>query len=208
MLSIRHFCKRYHQRAVLVIDSLDFPAGAYWIQGENGSGKSTFFKAIAGLIPFEGTIAYNGFDNRKHRIAFHQALGYAEAEPLYPDMLTAHDLISFAAGIKKVGDDDYARLMVALGIGNFQYQPVRTFSSGMVKKLSIALALLGEPQLVILDEPYITLDSETREILDKLLIKHLERGATFLFSSHQAPAINILPITACYRITAQQLVRV
>lgn len=207
MLSIHQFQKRYHQHLILEIESLDLPPGAYWIQGDNGSGKSTLFKAIAGLIPFEGSICYNALDNRKHRVAFHQRLGFAEAEPAFPEVLTGRDLVSFAATTKHVAPDEYAALIAAFGIELFYDQAIRTYSTGMLKKLSIALALLGQPELVILDEPYITLDRAGRETLDDLLRKRLEREGTLLFSSHQEPTGNGLPVSACFRISAKQLVR-
>lgn len=207
MLSLHQFQKRYQQHLILEIGSLDLPPGAYWIQGENGSGKSTLFKAIAGLIPFEGSICYNDLDNRKHRVAFHQRLGFAEAEPAFPEVLTGRDLVAFAAATKHVAQDEYAALTAAFGIELFYDQAIRTYSTGMLKKLSIALALLGQPELIILDEPYITLDRAGRETLDDILRKRLERGGTLLFSSHQEPTANGLPVSACFRISAKQLVR-
>lgn len=207
MLSILQFSKSYYQRTVLQIEELVFAPGAHWIQGENGSGKSTLFKAIGSLIPFQGFISFQQFDNRKHRVPFQRALGFAEAEPLYPAMLTGHDLISFTRQIKKASTGSTFELVESLGMIDYLHQPISTFSSGMLKKLSLAIAFVGKPDLLVLDEPYITLDADARGVLNNILSTYLQQGATLLFSSHQAiEGIEIAAISH-YKIHQERLIR-
>ena len=90
MLSIRNFTKKYSDRLILSIPEIDFVRGVYWIKGENGAGKSTLFKAIAGMIPFQGTITFaDGTGVTTHRKKYLQRVAYAEAEPVYPTFAAA-----------------------------------------------------------------------------------------------------------------------
>ena len=101
MLQISNYKKFYGNYLVLQIDDLQLDENIYWVKGDNGSGKSTFFKTLAGLLPFEGRIAVNQVDIKKQGVAYRTIVNYSEAEPLYPVFLTAHDLIQFVGKAKK-----------------------------------------------------------------------------------------------------------
>src|SRR5204863_4122304 len=95
MLTIRNFSKSYNGTLVLTIKELKFDSGVYWIKGENGSGKSTFFKSIAGLLPHEGEICYENLSLKNNPVEYRKLINYSEAEPVYPGFLTAKDLVRF-----------------------------------------------------------------------------------------------------------------
>jgi ABC-2 type transport system ATP-binding protein len=202
MLSIRQFRKSYHARTLLHIEALDWAPGAYWIQGENGAGKSTLLKCMAGVIPFQGSIRFNGFDNRKNRLPFQRLLGFAEATPVFPDMLTPDELLEFVRTVKQGKSEDQKTICLRLGLTPHLHQTLSTFSSGMLKKVSLAMALTGNPELLLLDEPYATLDTDARKELNLLLSGRLRAGAMLLFTSHQPPENTLLPI-APFRIFNQ-----
>ncbi|HEY0655188.1 MAG TPA: ATP-binding cassette domain-containing protein [Chryseosolibacter sp.] len=185
MLRIQNFEKRYADELIIGIGQLELPHGIYWIKGENGAGKSTLFKAIAGLIPFRGTIAFENLDVVADPIAFRKVVNFAEAEPIYPGFLTAKDLIRFIGKAKGASEENMRSVTGHFGVDLFYDKSCETFSSGMLKKLSLTLAFLGEPKVIILDEPLITLDEATRHKLISLINTFHSNGVTFLLSSHQ-----------------------
>ncbi len=186
MIVLRDFRKSFNNHPVLSIQYQSFEPGLYWIRGENGSGKSTLFKCIAGLLPFEGTIAFDdGPDLQKNPVEFRKRLTYSEAEPLFPGFLTGRDLMRFAGKIRSVPvteQDEYCR---KLDVSMHMDKPCEACSSGMLKKISLAMALSGQPELIVLDEPFITLDSATRQTLSSLLSEKTKSGAIALVSSHE-----------------------
>src|SRR6478735_1158704 len=94
MLQFVDVQKFYGSFLAITIPSLIINQGVWWVQGENGSGKTTFLKMIAGVHPFTGSIMLDGkFDVKNQRREFVKQINYAEAEPLYPSFLTARDLV-------------------------------------------------------------------------------------------------------------------
>jgi ABC-2 type transport system ATP-binding protein len=186
MLSVRKFSKKYLDRTILSVAEIDFYSGVYWIKGENGSGKSTFFKSVCGLIPFEGQITLGGFDLRKDRKAYLQQVSYSEAEPSYPGFLTAHDLFTFVGKARGSSKQKQQEIMRIFGVDEYSMNSCQSYSSGMLKKVSLALSFLGDAKVTVLDEPFITLDAGAQKTLVELISILAEREEkTFLISSHQ-----------------------
>lgn len=208
MLIIQNFIKRFNEHLILEIDRQEFSAGIHWIKGENGSGKTTLFKSISGIIPYEGQIYFSdGIDSRKNPVAFRAQVNYSEAEPSYPGFLTAKDLIRFIGKIKNetiAKQDEYVN---QFGVDSFFEKPCETYSSGMMKKLSLVTAFFGNPKLIILDEPLITLDEAARSVLYRLVKEKLKQSDTaFLMSSHQSISANDLEIIQTLSIQNKKLV--
>lgn len=208
MLTLRQFTKRFNDHLILEIEEQQFAHGIHWIKGENGSGKTTLFKSISGVIPFEGQVIFSdGLDSRRQPVLFRAQINYSEAEPSYPGFLTAKDLIRFMGKIKNESvtqQDEYVR---RFGVDAFFEKPCETYSSGMMKKLSLVIAFFGNPKLIILDEPLITLDEQARSILYTLIKERLSKGNTiFLMSSHQNIAATDLDIVQTLAIQNKKLV--
>ncbi len=196
MLQLLNFEKNYGTKRIITVESMSFHAGVYWIRGANGSGKSTLFKALAGLIPCKGKVLLD--DNislHEHPVEYRRRVNFSEAEPLYPSFLTGKEIFNFAAHAKSVTANRQEEIIERFGIGQFLKQPCGTYSSGMTKRLSLAIAFLGTPQVIILDEPLITLDAGIRDTLTTLMKNMLpEKRVVFLLSSHEHLTDSYLPI--------------
>lgn len=187
MLQFEKTEKYYGNHLALSVPALELPEGLHWLQGENGSGKTTLLKMIAGLHPFKGDILRDGISIKKQRNKFLSAVNYGEAEPLYPSFLTAKDLLELYCYTKNATITDSMDLLSELHIKDAYYKPVGTYSSGMVKKLSLVLAFVGNPKLILLDEPLITIDVASVDLICNLIKKKRDReGVSFIISSHQS----------------------
>ena len=196
MLQLTNFSKFYRGRAVLRIDSFAFSPGTYWIQGANGSGKSTLLKAIAGITPFEGDILLAGQLSVKNQaVAYRRLVNFAEAEPVFPAFLTGRELIDLFRTAKNGPPRQEDFYLESLHMTSYVHEPVGTYSSGMLKKLSLVLAFLGQPTCIVLDEPLTTLDAAAVPMLCAWIARqHAQQGTSFLLSSHQAFATGALPV--------------
>ncbi|MGA0556365.1 ABC transporter ATP-binding protein [Larkinella sp. VNQ87] len=206
MLTIQDFRKTYDDRPVLTIPQAVFSQGIHWIKGRNGSGKTTFFRSVAGLVPFEGSLVLaDHYDIRKHPLDYRLRVNYGEAEPVYPAFLTAWELIRWVAATKRAPKQQVDELIDLFGIREFVKTPVGTYSSGMLKKTSLVLAFLGEPTLILLDEPLITLDQVTTNVVIEHIRKNRHQGVSFLLSTHQDIDPTELPVDSTCIIQNQTL---
>ncbi len=205
MLTITNFIKKYagSKSPVLTINNCEIVAGIYWIKGENGSGKTSLLKSIAGIIPFEGSISVNDMNIRTNRLDYAKSVNYAEAEPLYPAFLTGKELIDFYAATK--GGHFPTALSANLGVEKYMHQKTATYSSGMLKKLSLVLAFIGDPVLILLDEPLIALDLAAVEVLQAAIRQLNEKGVSFLITSHQLFNSGLVACTTCLLLKEKTL---
>lgn len=167
----------------------------YGFIGQNGAGKSTLIRIVAGLAaPSGGTIELFGKSSQQEIVAARKRIGsIIEGPALFPnlsavDNLEAHRLLK---GIP--GKDSVARTLATVGLQNTGKKKAKNFSLGMKQRLGLAIALLGDPEFLILDEPTNGLDPmgvvEMRELLSKL---NRERGITILISSHILSELHLL----------------
>jgi ABC-2 type transport system ATP-binding protein len=187
MLHFDQVYKSYDQQAILDISNLELEQNIYWLQGINGSGKTTFLSMLAGLLPFRGEIRLDGTNLRQNPLSYRRLVNFAEAEPLYPEFMTGSELIHFYQSVRKASPVQTDMLIQLFKIHRFISNPIETYSSGMVKKLSLLLAFIGKPSLILMDEPLATLDEESVHILPDLISAYFkEFNTSFIFSSHQS----------------------
>jgi heme exporter protein A len=171
------------------LEGLDFtlPQGAFLsVFGPNGAGKTTLLRVLATLVsPSSGMVRVLGFDLREKPDDIRAHIGFiSHRSLLYPD-LTAEENLSFAArlyGIERPAER-VSRMLATVELTARRHDPVRSFSRGMTQRLSIARALIHNPRLIFLDEPYSGLDPHAIEILDGL-ISDVREGHSFVMVSH------------------------
>lgn len=200
MLSISRFEKKYPSGFEVVIPQLDLPMGIHLLMGGNGSGKSTLLKALAGIHPAKGTIQLEGISLEKQPIEYRKKIGYAEAEPNFPEFLSISDLIEVVAKAKAATLEEIEDLTYRFGTNSFANYPIGGYSSGMLKKTALVLAFLGNPKWIILDEPFTTIDIETQEQLIRLIQEKSSAGTGFLITSHQPRTLEIIQPTSILRM--------
>lgn len=186
MLTLSKIKKHYHHFLALDIPIIKFEKGLSWIKGANGSGKTTLFKIISGIAPFDGEIILNDtISCKRNPQQYRLHVNYAPAEPVYPTFLTGKDLLDFYLSCKKGNAEQVKKLCNMFGMHEYISNPVGTYSSGMLKKFSIACAFIGNPKLMVLDEPLITLDESSANHLYDLIKETLKSDVTIFISSHQ-----------------------
>jgi ABC-2 type transport system ATP-binding protein len=196
MLQFESVQKYYKSFLALDIPSLNIAEGLWWVQGVNGSGKTTFMKMVAGMIPFGGSIVYKEkLTIKQQRVKYLTAVSYAEAEPLYPPFLTGADLVQLFCMTKRVSVTETYSFLSQLNLTDALKNTVGGYSSGMVKKLSIALAFAGNPSLILLDEPFITIDVDAVETLRQVIANKHKTGISFIISSHQTAETDQIAFT-------------
>jgi ABC-2 type transport system ATP-binding protein len=207
MLQFQNFTKSYGSYPALKIENLQLKHGIYWIKGVNGSGKSTLLKSIAGILAFHGDILLDeGISIKKQPVAYRKLVNFAEAEPVFPDFLTGSEMIALFIAAKSAPARQEEQYIKSMGMQSFIDRPVGTYSSGMMKKLSLLLAFLGKPKLILLDEPLITIDTASLATLNSWIRERYEQeGTGFLLSSHQILEDGSLPVSGELLVEDQAL---
>lgn len=201
MLQINKLLKKYGDKTILDIENLSIGKGIIHLKGINGSGKSTFSKIVAGLIPFHGTVKlFGSLSPTKDKVEYRKQVNYSESEPNYPDFLSANDLIGFVGKAKGATPDSLISIPETFGVHAYLYEPIGTYSSGMLKRLSLCLAFLGNPSLILLDEPFNTLDMKAIDLLKNMITSSHEKGVNFILISHQNIANLGMPVHASFLV--------
>lgn len=196
MIEVKNLTKSYGKGKAL--DDVSFTVNKGEILGflgPNGAGKSTTMNIITGYISAtDGTVTIDGFDNVTNPMECKKAVGYLpEQPPLYMDM-TVDEYLNFVCDIKKVKDDRAAHIggiLKLVGIEDVHGRLIKNLSKGYKQRVGIAQALIGNPEILILDEPTVGLDP--KQILEiRNVIKELGKNRTIILSSHILPEISAI----------------
>ena len=195
MLELRHVSKRFP--GIAAVDDVSFTARAGEITGylgPNGSGKSTTMKMITGLIePTSGEILFEGEPIERDLIAYKQRMGYVPEEPhLYPH-LSGLEYLVMVGQLRNLPAKPTAEridgLLRLLSLHGDRHSPISAYSKGMRQKVLLTAALLHDPDLILLDEPFSGLDVATGLVLRSLIQELAARGKVVLFSSHELETV-------------------
>ncbi len=206
-LTLQNIHKQYGLHTVLQFDEFHLTNGIYWLKGGNGTGKSTLFRIISGLTTFDGTVKLNDINLKKDPIQFRSKISYAEAEPQYPLFITGRELLNFYQEVRNAKQNETDGLASLFEMTSFLDQKIGGYSSGMLKKLSLICAFIGSVELIILDEPLITIDSASADKLLRLISEQAQNGKSFLLSSHQEIDKEKLAIATVFEISNRQILK-
>jgi len=195
MLELRNVSKRFS--ASLAVDNVSFRARAGEVTGylgPNGSGKSTTIKMIAALIDVtSGDIAFDGRPIQRDAIAWKQRFGYVPEEPHLYAHLSGLEYLVMVGQLRNLPARRTAEridgLLRLLALHHARHVAVSAYSKGMRQKVLLAAALLHNPDLVLLDEPFSGLDVGSALVLRSLIAELAARGKVVLFSSHELETV-------------------
>jgi ABC-type multidrug transport system ATPase subunit len=169
--------------------NLEIENGIFGLLGPNGAGKSSLMKTIVGLQkPTEGSISFNGADVVQNPLDIQKHLGFLpQYFGVYPKV-SAYDLLEHLAKLKGVSNkklrhEQIMNLLEKVNLTDFKNKEVHTFSGGMKQRFGVAQALLGEPKIVIVDEPTAGLDPEERNRFNTLL-SDISEDIIIILSTH------------------------
>ncbi|MEE9592872.1 MAG: ABC transporter ATP-binding protein [Thermoplasmata archaeon] len=200
LIRVEALHKRFGRVRALEEVSLGIPEGAtYFLLGPNGSGKTTLVRLLTGVLrPTEGTVTVLDVDpyRKPHRLV--RRLGIAYEDHHLPPWATARDYLRFAARASALDDATVGDVAEAFELSEYWERQVGTYSAGMQKRVMLAQAWLGDPELLLLDEPFSNLDPEGRRLLADLLGSRRSDGRTTLVATHLAETVAPPTHLACF----------
>ncbi len=190
MLVIDHLTKTFGGKTAVDDLSLHIaPGEIYGFIGHNGAGKTTTIKACCGILkPDRGSIRIAGKSVQDDPISCKQDLAYIPDNPDLYEFLSGIQYLNFVADIFGVPQHErQERIHKYAGLFDLTgdlAQPISSYSHGMKQKLAIISALIHEPKLIIMDEPFVGLDPAASHLLKELMREHCQRGGAIFFSTH------------------------
>jgi ABC-2 type transport system ATP-binding protein len=190
MLEITRLTKRYG--ALTAIRDLSFdvrPGEVLGLLGPNGSGKSTTVKILTGLLrPTSGNVHLDGRDALTDLVVYKSQIGYVPEEPHLYSYLTGPEYLRFVGRLRRLPeralDEKIDRFLQLLDIYDDRYQTLSSYSKGMRQKILLTAAVLHDPRIVVLDEPFSGLDVTSARVLKAFVRALADAGKIVVFSSH------------------------
>jgi ABC-2 type transport system ATP-binding protein len=186
-LAVDSLIIRYGDR--IAVDNLSFtirPGQIFGLLGPNGAGKTSTLKAILGLVEkTAGKALVYGKDVSEDPAYVKSHIGAVLESPVLFDSLTPNEFIEFVASVRKMQNTNRtAQLVGAFALEEYMDTPIASLSMGNKQKTTIVAALMSEPQLLLLDEPFNSLDIRSVKIFRELILNHVRKGNAVLFSTH------------------------
>ncbi len=187
-LTLSGITKKYGSKAALNNVSLTLTKGIYGLLGPNGAGKSTMMNIICtNLAPNSGEVRWNGDEIEKLGAAYRSCLGFAPQQQGLYDSFTGRRFLSYMATLKAIPKSlqkgEIQRVLDYVNLSDVANRAIGTYSGGMKQRILIAQAVLGDPQIVVLDEPTAGLDPKER-IRVREKVRELAYDKIILFSTH------------------------
>jgi ABC-2 type transport system ATP-binding protein len=194
VFEVKNLSKTFHvgffRKRVNAVKNVSFSVNAgevFGLLGPNGAGKTTLIKTAMGLIfPTSGKVSLFAADARRHKLL--KDVGYLPENPYFHEYLTPRELLDFFGSLYGLSRGEIRerrdKLIDLVGLSDAAKLPLRKFSKGMLQRIGLAQALIGEPKLLVLDEPMSGLDPIGRRFVVDLILDLKKKGTTIIFSSH------------------------
>jgi ABC-type multidrug transport system ATPase subunit len=190
VISVQNVTKQFGRFAALRDITASFQrACLYGVLGDNGAGKTTLLRTLAGLVaPTRGTVALLEKTNPRETC---RDFGYMAHPSLLYDEMSGVENLAYFARLYGIRDSERcAQVITAVGLDPHLRRPVGQYSQGMRQRISLARALLHDPQILLLDEPFSNVDIRSAREMVKLLAGMRDHGKTILVVTHQASLLN------------------
>ena len=190
MLEIKGLTKKYKNADKNAIEDINLTienGDIYGFIGPNGAGKSTTIKCLVGIHSFEkGSIMLDGLSIKDNPIEFKHQISYVPDNPDLYEFLTGMEYINFVSNVydDDVSKEDIINLAKKFNLENNLLEPIRTYSHGMKQKIALIGALIHNPKLIVLDEPFVGLDPKAAFDLKEIIKELCQNGMMVFFSSH------------------------
>lgn len=194
----RNVTKKFGNFTALNDVSFDVNPGesiALW--GSNGAGKTTLIRCLLGVTSFKGEVYVEGVSSKKHGKKVRGKIGYVPQVMPFFD-LPVGEMVLLITRLRGVTPTEGLNLLKRFELEQTRLQPVRSLSGGMRQKLALTLALLGDPHLLVLDEPTANLDATTQKELIGMLNELKQEGRTVIFTSHRWSEVRALADTVVH----------
>ena len=172
-------------RPALVVASLDIGTGLTMVVGPNGAGKSTLLRLAAGVErPRKGTVSIDGHDLWHDEVAARRSLAFVPEHPELTPYASIADVLQLVARLRGATYEDVANSLDRVGLLEVAWHTVRELSMGQRRRALFATALLGDPKIIVLDEPLETMDQAMRDLIISWIRDRRSGGATILLATH------------------------
>lgn len=198
MIAINNVVKKFGTNVAVNDVSFDVAPGesvALW--GSNGAGKTTLIRCLLGVTGFDGSIMVDGIPSRTRGRAVRARIGYVpQVMPLFD--LPVGEMVYLIARLRKADAAEGLRRLEQFGLSHTRQRLVRNLSGGMRQKLALTLAMLGDPTVLVFDEPTANLDAATQKELIATLNALKQEGRTIIFTSHRWSEVRALADTVVH----------
>ena len=190
MIELKNVKKKYEKSVALNQVSFSINDGiCFGLIGPNGAGKSTLMKVIAGITrKYEGEIFFNGKPIEKSRNEVKKSIGYVPQDLVLENTLSARDNLAFFGGVYGIPrhelKNEINKTLKDIGLEDRGDETVKNYSGGMKRRLNIGCALMHNPQLIIMDEPTVGIDPQSRNYIYSIIKRLKGEGKTIIYSSH------------------------
>ena len=190
MLKIEHLTKKYGDKVAVDDLNIEIKSGEiYGFIGHNGAGKTTTLKACCGILPFEeGNITINGLSIKDNPIECKKIMAYIPDNPDLYGYMTANKYLNFICDIYQIDKSQRKQLINKYAdlfeLTNDLGQTINGYSHGMKQKLALIAALIHDPKLIIMDEPFVGLDPKAALEVKQLMRNICDNGGAIFFSTH------------------------
>jgi ABC-type multidrug transport system ATPase subunit len=193
MITVEGLTKQYGRLVAVDDVTFDLPAGqALALWGPNGAGKTTIIRCVLGLLRYGGRIEVAGRDVRRAGKACRRVIGYVPQELAFHADFRVLEALRFFSRLKRTGRDRPARVLGEVGLADEGRKRIGELSGGMKQRLALAIALLSDPPLLVLDELTSNLDREAQATFLAMLCRQKARRKTILFASHRLEEVELL----------------